>query len=101
MVIADIPTVQFLLSRPREINRVEVILNRPDLRQDSGYLKEVEKRLTRGLPENISLSPTENRAVDRAAMTAAFRLNLTILSLIAILVGAYLILTGSGRGCGS
>ena len=92
LVIADIPTVQSLLSRPREINRVEVILNRPDLRQDSGYLNEVEKRLTRGLPENISLSPTENRAVDRAAMTAAFRLNLTILSLIAILVGAYLIL---------
>ena len=92
LVIADIPTVQSLLSRPREINRVEVILNRPDLRQDSGYLKEVEKRLTRELPENISLSPTENRAVDRAAMTAAFRLNLTILSLIAILVGAYLIL---------
>ena len=44
------------------------------------------------LPEHLSLSPTENRAADRAAMTAAFRLNLTILSLIAILVGAYLIL---------
>ena len=44
------------------------------------------------MPSNLILAPTQNRAADRAAMTAAFRLNLTILSLIAILVGAYLIL---------
>ena len=92
LVIADIPTVQSLLSRPGEINRVEVVLSKPELRQDSVYLDEIEHRLTRELPENITVSPTQNRAADRAAMTAAFRLNLTILSLIAILVGAYLIL---------
>ena len=48
--------------------------------------------MSEDLPVGMRLSPTENRAADRAAMTAAFRLNLTILSLIAILVGAYLIL---------
>ena len=41
------------------------------------------------------IGPTSNRLAERSATTSAFRLNLTILSLIAILVGAYLILQSS------
>ena len=92
LVLADIPTVQNLLSRPNELNRIEIVLARTDLREDIDYLNEVENRLSENFPKNLILSPTQNRAADRAAMTSAFRLNLTILSLIAILVGAYLIL---------
>ncbi len=92
LVLADIPTVQNLLSRPGELNRLEVVINQADKREDKTYLSQVQKRIQQSLPSHLSLSPTENRAADRAAMTAAFRLNLTILSLIAILVGAYLIL---------
>ena len=92
MVLADLPTVQSLLSRPGELNRVEVVIDQLDKREDQAYLAKIENRLEQELPQNLSLSPTQNRAADRAAMTAAFRLNLTILSLIAILVGAYLIL---------
>ncbi|MEE3060055.1 MAG: FtsX-like permease family protein [Verrucomicrobiota bacterium] len=92
LVLADIPTVRSLLSRPGELNRVEVVIDRTEARDDTTYLSELERRLRESMPENLILSPTENRAADRAAMTAAFRLNLTILSLIAILVGAYLIL---------
>jgi putative ABC transport system permease protein len=92
LVLADIPTVQNLLSRPNELNRIEIVLARTDLREDIDYLNEVESRLSENFPKNLILSPTQNRAADRAAMTSAFRLNLTILSLIAILVGAYLIL---------
>ena len=92
LVLADIPTVQNLLSRPGELNRLEVVINHADKREDKTYLSQVQKRIQQSLPSHLSLSPTENRAADRAAMTAAFRLNLTILSLIAILVGAYLIL---------
>ena len=92
LVLADIPTVQNLLSRPGELNRLEVVINQADKREDKTYLSQVQKRIKQSLPTQLSLSPTENRAADRAAMTAAFRLNLTILSLIAILVGAYLIL---------
>jgi putative ABC transport system permease protein len=92
LVLADIPTVQNLLSRPGELNRLEVVINQADKREDKSYLSQVQKRIQQSLPSHLSLSPTENRAADRAAMTAAFRLNLTILSLIAILVGAYLIL---------
>ena len=92
LVLADIPTVQNLLIRPGELNRLEVVINQADKREDKTYLSQVQKRIQQSLPSHLSLSPTENRAADRAAMTAAFRLNLTILSLIAILVGAYLIL---------
>ena len=92
LVLGDLPTIQNLLSRPGEINRVEVVLSRSDMREDRDYLEQIRKRLSEDLPVGMRLSPTENRAADRAAMTAAFRLNLTILSLIAILVGAYLIL---------
>jgi putative ABC transport system permease protein len=92
LLIADLPTVQNLLSRSDELNRVEVIIDQVKLREDKEYLENIRHRIEQQLPENISLKPTQNRAADRAAMTAAFRLNLTILSLIAILVGAYLIL---------
>ena len=71
---------------------MEVVINQTDKREDKNYLSKIENRIQLDLPEHLSLSPTENRAADRAAMTTAFRLNLTILSLIAILVGAYLIL---------
>ena len=74
-----------------ELNR-EVVIDRTEAVDDTTYLSELEGRLRESMPENLILSPTENRAADRAAMTAAFRLNLTILSLIAILVGYYLIL---------
>ena len=92
LVLADLPTVQNLLSRPSELNRVEVIVHQASKREDKEYLSLIKKRLEANIPSNLILSPTQNRAADRAAMTAAFRLNLTILSLIAILVGAYLIL---------
>ena len=92
LVLADIPTVQNLLSRPGELNRVEVVIDQIDRREDTKYLTEIKNRLLTEIPDHLTLSPTQNRAADRAAMTAAFRLNLTILSLIAILVGAYLIL---------
>jgi len=92
LVLADIPTAQTLLSRPGELNRVEVVIDQVNRREDSDYLSKIENRLLENIPANLSLSPTQNRAADRASMTAAFRLNLTILSLIAILVGAYLIL---------
>ena len=98
LLLGDLPTIQNLLSRPGEINRVEVVLSRSDMREDRDYLEQIRKRLSEDLPDGMRLSPTENRAADRAAMTAAFRLNLTILSLIAILVGAYLILQALGRG---
>ncbi|MAL85636.1 MAG: hypothetical protein CMI23_04680 [Opitutae bacterium] len=92
LVIGDLPTVQNLLSRKGELNRIEVIVDQIEMRENLNFLQGIKDRISKNLPKNLTLKATQNRAADRASMTAAFRLNLTILSLIAILVGAYLIL---------
>lgn len=92
LIIGDIPSVQKILSREGEIDRVEMISNNRLLASDSDALQLVEAKLGPHIPDGLVLSPTSNRAADRAGMTKAFRLNLMILSLIAMVVGAYLIL---------
>ena len=92
LVIADLPSVQQLLSRAAEIDRVEVLVNNRRVASDPQALANLEQRWRTELPEGMVLREAAERAADRAGMTAAFRLNLMILSLIAMLVGAYLIL---------
>lgn len=92
LMIGDIPAIGKLLGRPGEVNRIEVVIEQQDRRDQKAYLEQLEMQLREGLPPSMKVSPTPNRASERAAMTSAFRLNLSILSLIAILVGAYLIL---------
>jgi putative ABC transport system permease protein len=92
LIVGDIPVVQSLLARTGQLDRVEVVLADRSLSAESAYVDAAESRIRSLLPEAFALSPTAERAESRASMTEAFRLNLTILSLIAILVGAYLIL---------
>lgn len=92
LVIGDIAAVQKLLGKWGQLDRVEVILSDRKARTDSDYVDAIAARLETLLPGELVLSASEERAEKRASMTQAFRLNLTILSLIAILVGAYLIL---------
>lgn len=92
LVIADLPAVQALLARSGEVDRVEVIINNRSQASDPKALADLEAQLRDGLPAEFELSAAAERSADRAGMTAAFRLNLMILSLIAMLVGAYLIL---------
>jgi putative ABC transport system permease protein len=92
LVVADLPTVQAVLGRAGEIDRMEVLLSDRERRADPGYLQAIRERIEAQLPAGFALQATEERAAEGAGMTAAFRLNLMILSLIAILVGAYLIL---------
>lgn len=92
LIIADLPAVQAWLARGGEVDRVEVIVDDREKAKDPAALATLEAELRSLLPEGLELRPAADRAADRAGMTAAFRLNLTILSLIAMLVGAYLIL---------
>ncbi len=92
LVIADLPSVQQLLARSGEIDRVEVIVNDRAQAGDPDALRRIEQGIQAALPEGVVLRAAAQRSADRAGMTAAFRMNLMILSLIAMLVGAYLIL---------
>ena len=75
LVIADLPSVQHLLARPAEIDRVEVIVNNRAAASDPQALSALEQRLRAELPEGLVLRAAAERAADRAGMTAAFRLN--------------------------
>ena len=92
LILADLPTAQTILSRSNELDRVEVILDDRQRAGDPSALAAVEVKLRKQLPGGLILKPAADRVADRASMTEAFRLNLMILSLIAMMVSAYLIL---------
>ena len=92
LLIADLPAAQAILARVGEIDRIEAVVNNRAARQSPARMAEIEARVSTLLPEGLVLRAAAERIAERSDMTAAFRLNLTILSLIAILVGAYLIL---------
>ncbi len=85
LLVMDLPAAQRLLNRKGELDRVEWGL-RPGYR-----LSDLEAQAKRLLPAGLILEPPEQRAESGRTMTAAFRFNLTILSLIALAVGGYLL----------
>jgi len=85
LLVMDLPSAQDLLGRPGELDRLEL-----GLRGDAG-LEALERDVAAALPESWVMEAPESRASSARTMTAAFRFNLTILSLIALAVGAYLL----------
>ena len=92
LVLCDLPAAQAILGRSSQLDRIELVVADREKRADPQYLTVLETRIQAALPAAYTVSPAEARAAERASMTEAFRMNLMILSLIAILVGVYLIL---------
>ena len=92
LILADLPAAQAMLARLDEVDRVEVILDDRKRAVDPDALAIFEETLKKGLPEELILKPASQRVAERASMTKAFRMNLMILSLLAMMVSAYLIL---------
>ncbi|MFH1499857.1 MAG: hypothetical protein ABII82_18760, partial [Verrucomicrobiota bacterium] len=94
LVVLDLPALQTLLGRPGRVDRVEFVLEPgPLLEERRDELRRQLLDLARapdGGDRWLVDSPGTRRATTEA-MTRAFRLNLTVLSLIALLVGLYLI----------
>ena len=94
MLLMDLPGAQKLLGWEDSISRVELFIppggNRDTVRSETGT------RLLDALRERgtsiWTLESRDDRRASAAEMTSAFRLNLTILSTLALLVGTYLIL---------
>ncbi|MFO1452083.1 MAG: FtsX-like permease family protein [Opitutaceae bacterium] len=91
LMIFDLAPLQTLLNRPGRIDRIEARIERGA--QSETIRREVIQILTALGREGTrwSVMEPETRRDATEAMTRAFRLNLTILSLIALLVGLYLI----------
>ncbi|NBS84390.1 MAG: ABC transporter permease, partial [Verrucomicrobia bacterium] len=91
LAIADIATVQSSFALGGQIDRIEVLL-RPDA---SGKIdaprQQLLERLTPQLPAHARAGSPERRSREVEKMLGAFQLNLTALSLIALVVGMFLV----------
>ena len=83
LLITDIGTAQEVLGKVGTLDRIDLII--PEGIQGEGILK----RITATLPPGARIEQPTDSAVEE--MTAAFRLNLTALSMLALLVGLFLV----------
>jgi len=83
LLVMDLPAAQALLRRPGQLDRLDLGFL-PDRGLDAGTIASA-------LPPGWALEAAEQRSSSSTAMSGAFRLNLTVLSLIALAVGAYLL----------
>ncbi len=83
LILADISTTQELTGKLGRLDRIDLILD-PDDEQSLARLKA-------WLPTEANLATSQARANALDDMTAAFRLNLTALSFLALIVGLFLI----------
>jgi putative ABC transport system permease protein len=84
-VIMDISTAQRLLGRTGTVDRILI-----QLPPDSDPA-EWQSKLKAGLPPGVQVRPQGTGTVENRKMLAAFRWNLTLLSYISLVVGAFLI----------
>lgn len=80
LAITDIATAQEVLGRIGEIERIDLVLDGA-----------AASALAAALPEGLRLLPAERRGHALAQMTRAFHINLTAMSLLAMLVGAFIV----------
>lgn len=83
LILADIATAQELTGRLDVLDRIDLILPKDD--------ETVFAMIEAMLPDSARISPVEARTGTIAEMTRAFNINLTALSLLALLVGMFLI----------
>lgn len=80
LALMDVATAQEILGKPNRISRIDVIATQK------------QAAVLRGsLPPGLSLEPASERAQTAADLSDAFQLNLTALSLLALVVGMFLI----------
>jgi putative ABC transport system permease protein len=89
MLLMDLPAAQKIMQREGKVDRVEVVVTRGEA--FPVLLEETNELLTKLANQRWQVSGAEDRRALAGTMTEAFRLNLTILSLLALFVGGYLI----------
>ncbi|MGH8168255.1 MAG: ABC transporter permease, partial [Woeseiaceae bacterium] len=88
LMIADIATAQQWLGQYGKLSRIDVrVVSRPGSEQAA---QEIE-RLESVLPQGVQLLPAAGRTQSIGEMSDAFMTNLTAMSLLAMLIGVFLI----------
>lgn len=85
LLVSDIATAQELLGVPGRLSRIDLVL--PD-GEDTGIVLE---QLRSFLPPGVEIEGASARSESVSQLTRAFEVNLTALSLLALLVGTFLI----------
>lgn len=85
VAVTDIASAQEILGRPGRISRIDLIV--PEGEEGA----EILRRVALALPPGASILPSASREGSLEGMTRAFSLNLTALSLLALVVGMFLV----------
>jgi len=85
LLVADVATAQELFGSPGRLSRIDLVL--PEGSDGERQLAELRS----ALPPGVTVVPAGARAGALDRMTRSFRLNLTALSLLALVVGMFLI----------
>ena len=85
LLVTDIATAQELLGAPGRLSRIDLIVG------EDAAGRALLERVARALPPGAELAPAGTRTLATAQMTRAFSLNLSALSLLAVVVGMFLI----------
>ncbi|MCX6935056.1 MAG: ABC transporter permease, partial [Verrucomicrobia bacterium] len=91
LAIADIATVQSSFGLGGQIDRIEALLLPDASGNITSARTQLLSRLTPHLPSHARAGPPERRGNEIENMLGAFQLNLTALSLIALVVGMFLV----------
>ena len=89
LLIMDVAALQRLAHREGRLDRIEFVV--PDSPRAAAHRTELRERLVALAKNRWQVLSPEDRRSSAATMTRAFRMNLTILSLVGLLVGLYLI----------
>lgn len=89
LLLMDLPALQVIAARQDTLDRIEVLVEKGALAEaDRGNIKEALEKLCEG---RWRLTTPNERRDAASLMTRAFRWNLGVLSLLALLVGLYLV----------
>lgn len=90
LVVMDLPAAKHWMGTPNQVDRLDVLI--PEGPQAEALQNRVAPVLDRLKADGWEVTSGTAAKDSAATMTAAFRLNLTLLSLLALIVGLYLIL---------
>lgn len=82
-LLADIGTAQQILGQPGRLSQIDLIL--------PAHSESLLQRLRQSLPPGLDLIPADSQAQHLQKMSKAFALNLSALSLLALVVGMFLV----------
>lgn len=91
LILADISTAQEITGRVGLVDRIDLILDRSCADLKTRQACPTVEQIRSDLPADAQVQTVEARAGAVEQMTAAFQLNLTALSLLALVVGMFLI----------